>query len=162
MRESLATLAERRVPRYTSYPTAPHFNGSVDGATLTRWLAEIPPATPLSLYLHVPFCRQICWYCACNMKLVSREEPVLEYADWLGREIDLVAERLPAAMPVTAIHWGGGTPTAMPMAALSRITERLRARFRIAEDAETAFEIDPRSFEPGMAAGLAAHGANRA
>jgi oxygen-independent coproporphyrinogen-3 oxidase len=162
MTPDLALLAERRVPRYTSYPTVPHFTGAVTAETVGRWLEQTPAGTPLSLYLHIPFCRQVCWYCACNMKLAARPGPVLDYAERLSGEIALVAERLPGRMDVRALHWGGGTPTAMPAPALARLTERLAERFDIGTDTEIAFELDPRTFEPGMARALAAMGATRA
>ncbi len=162
MNPMIAKYAERRTPRYTSYPTAPHFGTDVTGATVAGWLSELSPDTTLSLYLHVPFCRKVCWYCACNMKLAARVEPVLAYADRLAEEIDLIAGHLPGTMPVTGIHWGGGTPTAMPLPALARLTEAMAVRFAIAADAEIAFEIDPRTFTPDMAPALAGMGATRA
>ena len=64
------------VPRYTSYPTAPHFHEGVGEATYREWLAAVPPDSKVSLYLHVPFCRQMCWYCGCHTKVVRRDEPV--------------------------------------------------------------------------------------
>lgn len=158
----IAQYAEQRVPRYTSYPTAPHFAAAGDDADHRRWLDALNPAQPLSLYLHVPFCRQVCWYCACNMKLAVREAPVLAYAATLGREIDLVADALPSRMTVSHIHWGGGTPTAMPMPALIGIMDQLTARFDIEPEAEIAVELDPRTFDPEMAAGLAGFGVTRA
>lgn len=162
MTPNLAAIAERRTPRYTSYPTVPHFRHDVTGGTVAGWLAATPPGTPLSLYLHVPFCRQVCWYCACNMKLAARIGPVLDYADTLAEEIRLVARHLPGAMPVASVHWGGGTPTAMPMAAMGRITDLLGELFFLETGAESAVEIDPRTFEPAMAKGLAAMGIRRA
>ena len=162
MDEIIARYAEKRVPRYTSYPTAPHFAEAAGDADHRAWLKELAPSTPLSLYLHIPFCRQVCWYCACNMKLAAREAPVRSYGKSLEREIGLVAAALPARMDVTQIHWGGGTPTAMPMDALAALTGELRARFRIARDAEIAFELDPRTFEPSYAEDLAGLGATRA
>lgn len=162
MSPDLAALAERRVPRYTSYPTVPHFHAGVTGETVAAWLGALDGAAPVSLYLHVPFCREICWYCACNMRLVRREAPLLAYAGDLAREIELVAARLPGRLPVSAIHWGGGTPTALPMAVMAGLMDRIRARFAVLPGAEIAVEIDPRTFRPEMAAALAAMGVTRA
>lgn len=162
MDQDIAQFAERRVPRYTSYPTAPHFSAASDDNAHRQWLADLNPADPLSLYLHVPFCKKVCWYCACNMKLAARIEPVLVYGDHVQKEIDLVADILPARMTANHIHWGGGTPTAMPIPALKAIMAKLRQRIDIAPNAEIAFELDPRTFEPEMAEGLAEMGATRA
>lgn len=162
MDQTIARYAELRVPRYTSYPPAPRFGPEVDGTSYGGWLAELAPDTTVGLYLHVPFCRQVCWYCACNMKLAAREAPVRAYAALLRREIALVAARLPGRLAVSLIHWGGGTPTSMPLDALAQVMAELRARFEVTPGAEVAFEIDPRTFTAEMAPALAALGANRA
>lgn len=162
MKPNLAAIAHLRTPRYTSYPTAPHFHDGVTPELVAGWLGGLPRAAPLSLYLHVPFCRKVCWYCACNMKLAARPEPVLDYAEWLMREIALVARLLPGRMPVVTLHWGGGTPTAMPMPAMARVMDRLRQHFDLRADAEIAVEIDPRTFSAEMAPALAAMGFTRA
>ncbi len=161
MDSSIAKYAESRAPRYTSYPTAAQFGPGIGAPEASAWLAALPPEEPVSLYLHVPFCRQVCWYCACNMKLGRREGPLLDYAEDLIAELEQVAARIGRAR-IARIHWGGGTPTAMPMPALGRITEAIHRLFRVEPDCETAFEIDPRTFDPGMAAGLAALGTGRA
>lgn len=158
----IARYAEMRVPRYTSYPTAPYFK-AVDGDSAHRAVLEtLDPAAPVSLYLHVPFCKQVCWYCACNMKLAAREAPVRAYGRTLEKEIALTASLLPGRMPVSQIHWGGGTPTAMPMDALADLMATLRHHFDIPQNAEIAFELDPRTFEPEFADHLAGFGATRA
>ncbi|WP_118133092.1 oxygen-independent coproporphyrinogen III oxidase [Oceanicella sp. SM1341] len=162
MNQVLARYATERAPRYTSYPTAPQFTPQVDGAVMAGWLSELDPQAELSLYLHVPFCRQVCWYCACNMKLAARPEPVLAYARTLKREIGRLADLLPARMKVSHLHWGGGTPTAMPLPALAEITELLHARFDIAPGAEIAFELDPRTTTRETVRALAGLGATRA
>ena len=158
----IARYAEMRVPRYTSYPTAPHFTAAENDVAHRGWLSALDPEAPVSLYLHVPFCKQVCWYCACNMKLAAREAPVRAYGKMLEQEIALVAAALPARLKVSHIHWGGGTPTAMPMDALGDLMTALRTHFDIGGDAEIAFELDPRTFEPEFAAHLAGFGATRA
>ncbi|MEQ8653486.1 MAG: oxygen-independent coproporphyrinogen III oxidase [Kiloniellales bacterium] len=154
--------ASMTVPRYTSYPTVPHFSADVGEADYRGWLAGLDPAEPISLYLHVPFCSQLCWYCGCNMKLASRYEPVAAYLDTLLVEVDLLAEALPARMRVSHLHWGGGTPTSLSPEDLERAMTRLRGRFDFQADAELAIECDPRSMTSAMAERIGALGFNRA
>ncbi len=158
----VAKYAQAAVPRYTSYPTAPHFKADFPPEAYRGWLEALDPARPISLYLHVPFCKQLCWYCGCNMKLASRYEPVHQYAHDLLSEIDLVRAALPAAMPVEHVHFGGGTPTALEPDDLARIMDALRERFHILTDAELAIESDPRTMTRDMARRIGALGFNRA
>ncbi|HEY7581796.1 MAG TPA: oxygen-independent coproporphyrinogen III oxidase [Acetobacteraceae bacterium] len=153
---------DQRVPRYTSYPTAPHFSPSVDGSIYAGWLRALPDDTVLSLYLHVPFCARLCLFCGCHTAVVRRPEPVAAYARDLLAEIDLVAETIGRRVPVRHIHWGGGTPTALPAEWMQAIDARLRARFDVRTDAEIAVEIDPRTLDADSLAGLALIGTTRA
>jgi oxygen-independent coproporphyrinogen-3 oxidase len=154
---------DTRVPRYTSYPTAPHFGPAVDGAVYAGWLAALPDAQPVSLYLHVPFCAQLCWYCGCHTTAVTKREPMDSYADALLAEIDLVAAAIgERRMPVSHIHWGGGTPHALPPERLVQIMARLRKRFAVTADADVAVEMDPRTADPAAIAALAEMGVTRA
>jgi oxygen-independent coproporphyrinogen III oxidase len=146
----------RAVPRYTSYPTAPHFAGEFPESRYRNWLAGLNPNEPISLYLHVPFCQQMCWYCGCNMKLAARYAPLADYVSRLIDEIDLVAEALPARMPVAHLHFGGGTPTALNPADLEAVVEHLSGRFSFTGDAERAIEIDPRTLTDAMIEKIAA------
>ena len=102
-------LAEKSVPRYTSYPTAPHFSDAVGPETAGAWLGALPVETRLSLYLHVPYCRELCNYCGCHTRATLQAKPLDAYAETLLREIDLVASATPARKVIHA-HWGGGTP----------------------------------------------------
>ncbi len=154
--------ARRASPRYTSYPTAPHFGKDVDEICYRGWLAALDPSVPVSLYLHVPFCRQMCWYCGCNMKLASRYDPVADYARTLRKEIALTAAALPDRMTVSHLHWGGGTPTALSPDDLAILMGDVRARWDFAPDAEIAIESDPRTLTPEMAARIGALGFTRA
>ncbi|MEM0907418.1 MAG: oxygen-independent coproporphyrinogen III oxidase [Pseudomonadota bacterium] len=162
MTDRLTRYATRAVPRYTSYPTAPHFSADLGADTYDRWLGELDPAQPLSLYLHVPFCHQLCWYCGCNMKLASRPEPVERYACTLAREIALVASRLPARMTLSHLAWGGGTPNSLSPGDFSRVMEAVRAHFNIEPRAELAIECDPRTLTNQMAATIGKEGFTRA
>ena len=89
-----------KVPRYTSYPTAPHFHAGINQGIYRQWLADIAPETPLSLYLHIPFCDTLCWFCGCHTVVVNNYAPVRDYCDLLLREIELVAGALGARRPV--------------------------------------------------------------
>jgi len=160
--ELIARYDGVRVPRYTSYPTAPHFGPDVDAARYLGWLGELAPGTTASLYLHVPFCESMCWYCGCHTKVVARYEPIAAYVSQLEREIALIAAALSGPLTVGHIHWGGGTPTMLRPDDFNRLMERLRAAFTVAADAEIAIEIDPRTLSTEMVAALAAAGVNRA
>ena len=148
--QTFGRYATVNVPRYTSYPTAPHFNDTVDGAVYQSWLHELDPNQPISLYLHVPFCRQICWYCGCNMKLAARHEPVAEYTQVLIQEIKLIADQLPTRMKVSHLHWGGGTPNVLMPHELRACMAAIHERFDMMPDAEIAFECDPRTLTKEM------------
>jgi len=158
----LDRYASRATPRYTSYPTAPQFQTGFAEARYRDWLAALDPRDPVSLYLHVPFCRQMCWYCGCNMKLASRYEPVAEYARTLRRDVAQTADALPARMTVSHLHWGGGTPTALSPDDLALLMADVRARWDFAPDAEIAIESDPRTLTAKMAARIGALGFTRA
>jgi oxygen-independent coproporphyrinogen-3 oxidase len=150
-----------RVPRYTSYPTAPHFTPAIGPGVYQRWLSELPPETSLSLYLHVPFCNRLCLYCGCNTAVVRLESSHRAYAATLLREIDHVATLIGRRPAVSHVHWGGGTPTSLPGDCLVAIMNRLKERFAFAEDAEIAIEIDPTSLPPDRRDALGPMGVTR-
>ena len=102
-------LADRNLPRYTSYPTAPHFSSAVDAKTYGDWLAAMPRDARLSVYIHIPFCTELCLYCGCNTRAVRKLEPVETYAQRIVDEIALL--RILAGRKLTHLHWGGGTPS---------------------------------------------------
>ena len=146
MKPGIAKYFSARVPRYTSYPTAPHFSADVDAKRYETWLSRLDPSSEISLYLHVPFCRQMCWYCGCNMRVIARYSPVTTYVDTITREIELAARVMPQGISVRHIHWGGGTPTALAPEDMIRIAETVQRHFNILGKAEIAVEIDPRTF----------------
>ena len=158
---SLIAKYDRAVPRYTSYPTAPHFSAATDGAVYADWLRGLPDDTALSLYFHVPFCAALCRFCACHTTVVNHPEPLEAYGATLMQEVDLVADTLGGRRAVRHIHWGGGTPTRLAPATMEAVMRRVRQRFDVLEDAEIAVEIDPRTLGPDNIAGLAAIGTNR-
>ncbi|MDP6707981.1 MAG: oxygen-independent coproporphyrinogen III oxidase [Alphaproteobacteria bacterium] len=152
----------RNVPRYTSYPTAPHFHDGVDEAVYRRWLAELPDDASLSLYVHVPYCDRLCWFCGCHTKIVARYQPISDYLEVLQREIATVARLVTGEQRVRHIHWGGGTPVILRPEDISGLAGRLRDGFEVAPEAEFAVEIDPREFDAPRAEALARTGVNRA
>src|SRR5574337_1159484 len=97
---------EERLPRYTSYPTAPNFTAEVSAALHGDWLSSIKKDATASLYLHVPFCRSMCWYCGCHTTVTGRDEPVAAYISTLHREIALISGRIGRRLPVDHIHFG--------------------------------------------------------
>ena len=149
------------VPRYTSYPTAPHFHPGVDDATYLGWLAELPGSTPLSLYLHVPFCDRLCWFCGCHTKQVLRYDPIAGYLGGLHREIETVAAALDGRGHVEALHLGGGSPSMLKSEDLLAITARVRALFVSAGDLEFSIEIDPNDMTEDRFDAFAAAGVTR-
>jgi len=157
---AVSTFAAVNVPRYTSYPTAPNFNGSVDAARYGDWLARLSPDATLSLYVHVPFCAELCLYCGCNTKAVRRRDPVDRYVQTLSAEIGLVASHLKARR-VSHLHWGGGTPSMLGEAGLQTVIERIAGFFDLSALREHAIEIDPRHASPSLATVLARIGVNR-
>lgn len=158
----VARFEGQRVPRYTSYPAATHFTQSFDDASYQTLLTGLPEDARLSLYLHVPFCRTMCWYCGCHTRIVNEYSPIESYLRALGSEIRMVAAALPCRMVVDHIHWGGGTPTIMAPAAFRELMETLRDCFDVSESAEIAVEIDPRRAAPEMISTLGACGVTRA
>lgn len=160
---SLLAKYDRRIPRYTSYPTAPHFSAAVTPGAYAGWLADLPDDGPLSLYLHVPFCAALCLFCACHTTVARNPAPLIAYGETLAAEIDLVAGAIGTRLlPVRHIHWGGGTPTILPPPVMEAVMRRLRARFDILPEAEIAFEVDPRTLTDEAADTLARIGTTRA
>jgi oxygen-independent coproporphyrinogen-3 oxidase len=158
----IAGMFAARVPRYTSYPTAPHFHSGIDAETYRAWLAALPADVPLSLYIHVPFCDTLCWFCGCNTTVVNSYAPVAGYFELLVREIEMVAAATPSGHSVTLVHFGGGSPTLLRPGDIHHLDRQLRQSFNIAPTAEIAIEIDPRGFGAEMATALAGIGVTRA
>lgn len=155
------TLAASKLPRYTSYPTAAQFSDVVDHADAEAWLRATDTRNAASLYVHVPFCRRLCWYCGCNTEITHRIAPVERYLATLRREIDLVAGLLPGRLAIAHLHFGGGTPSILPAQAFMALMAHLRARFDLRPDAEIAIEIDPRGLDDARIAAFVASGVNR-
>jgi oxygen-independent coproporphyrinogen III oxidase len=155
-------------PRYTSYPTADRFveafgSGKAMAALQQRAQgATVGGAGPLSLYVHIPFCESVCYYCACNKVITRHHERAAEYLDALEREIDLVSSAMGAAtQTVTQLHFGGGSPTFLSDAEIERLMASLRRAFRVVPGAELSIEVDPRTVTPERLALLREAGFNR-
>ena len=151
-------------PRYTSYPTADRFGPGFGPAEALRALEQLrgrgSPA-PLSLYVHIPFCESLCYYCACNKIITRHHERGGEYLDAVEQELALVVAALGAGRPVSQLHFGGGSPTFLSDAELARLTAALRSAFSLAPDAEASIEVDPRTVTPERLAHLRQLGFNR-
>jgi oxygen-independent coproporphyrinogen-3 oxidase len=152
------------VPRYTSYPPANHFSDDLAVVRPASLIARdnLPGAGPLSLYVHLPFCQQRCWFCGCTNLITTRQSAADDYLDDLEREIALTAPFLDPARPVTQFHLGGGTPTFLSPAQLRRLGRLFRGAFSFASDAEIAVEIDPRHLDAAQVEALREFGAHRA
>jgi len=163
MRADLAaSYGEERLPRYTSYPTAPHFSSAVSADVYASWLAEFPANLSTSLYLHVPFCQEMCWYCGCHTQIVRRDGLVAAYQKTLRSEIELVAEKIGRCIKVEHIHFGGGTPTIMAPESFTELMAAIRRAFFVLPQAEIAVEIDPRTLTAEMINAIEVSGVNRA
>ncbi|MCB9965820.1 MAG: oxygen-independent coproporphyrinogen III oxidase [Rhodospirillales bacterium] len=154
---------DRPVPRYTSYPTAPHFQEirEAEAGIYSQWLRDLPPQARLSLYLHVPFCQKMCWYCGCHTKITQRYAPVEDYAHLMMREIDMLGDLVAKDAAVQHIHFGGGSPGLLHANDFTQIMQRLCTAFQVAPDAEIAIEIDPRGVTAERTEAYAAAGVNR-
>jgi len=152
-------------PRYTSYPTADRFVeafGAEDHArAVRRRRADGAQAAPLSMYVHIPFCESLCYYCACNKVITRHHEKARHYLDYLACEAALQAAQLGPGTVVSQLHLGGGSPTFLDDAELTGLMAMLRGVFDFATDGEQSIEIDPRTVDTGRLAHLASLGFNR-
>ena len=155
-------LFDAKVPRYTSYPTAPHFSNAVGGDDYTSWIKEIAPGSDISLYLHVPFCRRLCWFCACRTQGTQTDAPVAAYLETLKAELTLLKRILPEGVRLSRLHWGGGTPTLMSAAMMSDLAGAIFDVAQMAPQGEFSVEIDPNEIDDARLDALAAAGMNRA
>ncbi len=161
MAEFLPQYALATIPRYTSYPPANRFHDGIGETDYRRWLGEVGGGDTLSLYVHVPFCRVLCWYCGCHTMVANRAEQVERYLAALVGEADRVAGAMTASAPVAHLHFGGGTPNLLTPDQFRSVMEHLRSRFAFAADAEVAVEVDPRSLTDGHVASFAECGVGR-
>lgn len=155
-------LFDRNVPRYTSYPTATHFKAQVEPDRQARWLQQLQPRQSISLYVHIPFCRRVCWFCACRTQGLAGDSRLNRYLDGLHREIAWVADRLPPGVTVSRLHLGGGTPTLLSPDQLSVLVGAIQHRFEFDHRIEFSVEIDPNEIDSERLAVLSHAGMNRA
>ncbi len=154
-------------PRYTSYPTADRFVEAFGPTEYRQALAQraqgavVGGVAPLSLYIHIPFCESVCYYCACNKVITKHHERGAEYLDALKIEIELHAELLGRGQAVSQLHFGGGSPTFLSDDELARLMSDLRSVFKLTPSAEVSIEVDPRTATPERLEHLAGLGFNR-
>jgi oxygen-independent coproporphyrinogen-3 oxidase len=155
-------LFDARVPRYTSYPTAPHFGSEVGPTVFTDWIEAIPEGSEVSLYLHVPFCRRLCWFCACRTQGTTSDEPVIAYVETLKAELALLRDHLPRGVTLSRLHWGGGTPTLLSADRMLSLAQAVFDVAPMAPGGEFSVEIDPNEIDDARLDALASAGMNRA
>lgn len=155
-------LFDSRVPRYTSYPTAPVFSPTAGHVSQRRQLAALDPDVPVSVYIHIPFCERLCWFCACRTQGTQSLSPVESYIGTLEAELALLAKELPAGLKMGRLHWGGGTPTILTPILIHRLARAVKNVFGQTPDWEFSVEIDPTLVDQDKIAALAAEGMNRA
>jgi oxygen-independent coproporphyrinogen-3 oxidase len=162
MKPAWIPFASRAVPRYTSYPTAADFSAATGEPEARRWAAEVARGEPLSVYLHVPFCETLCWYCGCATSVPNGYRRVGDYAGRLKAEIALWAAALGPHGGIGHLHFGGGSPNALRSGDFAALIATLRREFGIRPDAEIAVELDPRTMHDGQVEAFAAAGVTRA
>ena len=159
--ESLG-LFDARVPRYTSYPTAPVFTTQTGSPFQQEQLSGLDPAQPVSVYVHIPFCERLCWFCACRTQGTKTLGPVESYLETLESELALMRNILPQGIRMGRLHWGGGTPTILPPDMIHRLAKAVKAVIPPTDDWEFSVEIDPTMVDRAKIAALADEGMNRA
>lgn len=152
-----------QAPRYTSYPTVPVWSSALSGDSLDMKLRQAAdhPSSPLSMYVHLPFCRERCTFCGCNVVVTKDAERADRYLDYLELELDMYAERLGSRRLLSQLHWGGGTPTFLDEQQLERLWGMITNRFHPLPDAEISVEIDPVVTSKGQLDLLRELGVNR-
>ncbi len=150
------------VPRYTSYPTAPHFHEGIDNTTYCGWLGALGHRNRLSLYVHIPYCDRLCWFCACHTKHTLKYEPIAIYLEALKQEIAAVGALVSPDAVVSAVHFGGGSPTMLDPQDMQDLMDCLRRHFTFGLAPEISVEMDPNDLDDSRYDALAAIGMSRA
>ncbi|CDX18388.1 Oxygen-independent coproporphyrinogen-III oxidase [Mesorhizobium plurifarium] len=162
MRSELAARLGENVPRYTSYPSTPHFHQGIDAVVYRGWLEALEGGGELSLYLHIPYCDRLCWFCACHTKHTRHYAPVAAYLQSLYAEIATVGSLVSGKGRVRAVHFGGGSPTMLKPQHLVTLGTALRDNFDFLDDAKISVEIDPNDMDGVRLDALAEIGMTRA
>lgn len=162
MRKNWLPYAQKNAPRYTSYPTAVQFSDAVGERQAREWAHRVDPDAPISVYVHVPFCEQLCWYCGCHTTIPNGYDRIGRYFKSLLNEVALWRDALGHHGGASHLHFGGGTPNALNAEDMLALLEALHDGFHIREDAEIAAELDPRTLDLEMIRALAAGGLTRA
>ncbi|MFK0382594.1 oxygen-independent coproporphyrinogen III oxidase [Agrobacterium sp. NPDC090273] len=150
------------VPRYTSYPTAPHFHEGINSDVYAGWLGALDRTNRISLYLHIPYCDRLCWFCACHTKHTLKYEPIAAYVEVLKREIAAVGDRVSPDAVVSAVHFGGGSPTMLRPEDMKDLMACLKEHFTFGIEPEISVEMDPNDLDDARYDALAAIGMTRA
>ena len=150
------------VPRYTSYPTAADFTSMIGASDHAAWLGHLGGQESVSVYLHVPYCREICLYCGCHTKMAHRIDVLDRYRRAVETEIEIVADLLNERPGIARLHWGGGTPSILGLNGLKAVFATLDRNFSFDDGFEHAIELDPRHVTAELANGLADLGISRA
>lgn len=155
-------LFDARVPRYTSYPPANHFTSNVGPDDAKSWMQSIPEGALISLYLHVPYCRRLCWFCACRTQGTASARPLRHYLEILKAELKMVSDTIPDSVKLSHIHLGGGTPTLLEPEMIDELGASLRSFRPLAENAQVSVEIDPTEVDRARIDALVRLGMTRA
>lgn len=161
MKEIWRKYLGERMPRYTSYPSALHFDRSVTAADYAEKIDEIGLYEPISLYVHVPFCRQLCWYCGCNMQVENYYSRARGYVDTIIREIEITGRKLNGRGQPTSVHFGGGTPNYLLGDDLGEIVGAIEGAIGLTDSVDLAIELDPRLLRDDDVHHLTSIGFNR-
>lgn len=157
-----ALWLDKPLPRYTSYPPAPFFRDGVSGGDYARSLAAIALDQPVSLYIHIPFCREMCLFCGCHTMITRRDDRVREYLGHLKKEMNSVAAACRQRLTVSHLHFGGGTPNILSAEDMGGLFAALRSAFDFNADSEIAMELDPRTLDGDKISAMGACGVTRA
>jgi oxygen-independent coproporphyrinogen-3 oxidase len=155
-------LFDAQVPRYTSYPPANHFKNEIGRRNQADWLAAVTPDSSVSLYLHIPFCKRLCWFCACRTQGTQTMKPVIAYVDFLIRELVKVRKALPKNVKMNRLHLGGGTPTILLPETMRSLLTSVFNEFTAEDNFEFSVEIDPTEASEELLQVLVEFGMNRA
>ncbi|WP_278923342.1 radical SAM protein [Pseudophaeobacter profundi] len=155
-------LFRAKVPRYTSYPIPENFSLSLGPEHFASWLEQIPEGSQIGLYLHIPYCQNLCWFCMCRTQGARSIAQVEAYVTALQQEIALLKPHLPNRVQLARLHWGGGTPTILPPELIATLSTALAGLAPLAPKAEFSVEIDPNDFDQPRCDALMKAGMTRA